>query len=152
MEKRLLSYNHESFGAAAASPTGHGVIHDAMTFSSLSPAGKALLAGEFPPEWHGSNHLLREFLASFAAPANVQESNAIKTEITTADFVKGISRWKETTSTSPSGRHLGHYKALIQDELLLECQVTMMSIAISRGISLDRWGNAINVMIEKDKG
>ena len=152
METYLLRYNKNSFRAAATSPNGHGVIHDAMTFSSLSPAGKALLAGEFPPEWHGSNTLLQEFLASFAKPTNVTERNAIKTEITPEDFSKGIRNWKESTSTSPSGRHLGHYKALIQDEILLECQVKMMNIAIARGISLDRWGNAVNVMIEKDIG
>ena len=26
---------------------------------------------------------------------------------------QGFSKWKESTSTSPSYRHLGHYKALL---------------------------------------
>jgi len=35
----------------------------------------------------------------------------LNTEIWEEDFRKGILGWKETTSTSrPSGRHLGHYK------------------------------------------
>jgi hypothetical protein len=29
------------------------------------------------------------------------------------DFISALLHWKETTSTSPSGRHLGQYKALV---------------------------------------
>jgi len=31
------------------------------------------------------------------------------------DFGDGFKKWKERTSTSPSGRHLGHYKSIIKD-------------------------------------
>ena len=41
------------------------------------------------------------------------------------------------TSTSPSGRHLGHYKSIVQDADLLSVQVKMMNIAIKNGIALD---------------
>ena len=40
----------------------------------------------------------------------------ISTESAVEQFISGIKIWKETTSTSPSGRHLGHYKAIIRDE------------------------------------
>ncbi|KAI2497437.1 hypothetical protein MHU86_17041 [Fragilaria crotonensis] len=72
--------------------------------------------------------------------------------ITADDIVKGFKSWKETTTTSPSGRHLGHYKALIQDPILLDCLRKFLNIAISRGIAIPRWCKAVNVMIEKDKG
>jgi hypothetical protein len=32
----------------------------------------------------------------------------IDCEITEEDFISGFKAWKESTSTSPSGRHLGH--------------------------------------------
>jgi hypothetical protein len=38
--------------------------------------------------------------------------DTIPAELTMADFQGKIKAWKETTSTSPSGRHLGRYKAL----------------------------------------
>jgi hypothetical protein len=85
--KHFLVYNRQSFRAAADSPCGHGIIHDAMSFSSLTPAGEEILQGKVPPEWHGDNDILREFLASFAIPKNVKEAKAIKTEISEADFV-----------------------------------------------------------------
>jgi hypothetical protein len=152
MEKYLLRYNHQSFRAAAESPCGHGLIHDAMSYSSLTSAGKELLQGKIPPEWHGNNNLLREFLASFAIPKNVKEAEAIKPEISVNDFVYGIKHWSEKTSTSPSGRHLGHYKSIIQDPVLLECQVLMMNIAIHHGIALDRWSKSVTVMLKKYAG
>jgi hypothetical protein len=28
-------------------------------------------------------------------------------------MIQGLNKWRETTTTSPSGKHLGFYKALI---------------------------------------
>jgi hypothetical protein len=55
-------------------------------------------------------------------------------------------------STSPSGRHLGHYKAIIQHVTLLGCLTQFMSVSLARGISITRWQKAINIMLEKDPG
>ncbi len=56
------------------------------------------------------------------------------------------------TTTSPSGRHLGHYKAIIQDPVLLQCLHDFLNIAIERGIAIPRWSQATNILIEKDPG
>lgn len=154
IDRHLLQYNRDSFRAASSSPCGHGVIHDALTFTSLSPASEEeLLAGNIPPSWcvQQDNHL-REFLASFVIPPQVYLHGDIPTEISEDDAIHGFRAWKESTSTSPSGRHLGHYKAVIQHPLLLKCFVQFMNIVVSRGIAVPRWCNATNVMIEKDPG
>lgn len=144
MESHLLSYNRDSFRAAAASrPCGNGVIFDALKFSSLSPAARDLLQGVVPPEWYGDDLALKEFLASFCIPQTVIEKGPISTEITTDDVRKGFKSWAESTSTSPSKRHLGHFKALIQDPKLLECLTWFLQIVTSRGIAF---------LIEKDTG
>jgi hypothetical protein len=152
IESHLLSFNREAFRAAAESPCGHGLIHDALTYTSLSPEAEALLLGEVPPDWYGDNVLLREFLASFQIPDSVMAADPIPIEVTAEDLTKGFKTWRESTSTSPSGRHLGHYKALIQDPILLDSLRKFLNIAICRGISVQRWSKAVNVMIEKDPG
>ncbi|KAI2512852.1 hypothetical protein MHU86_1641 [Fragilaria crotonensis] len=152
MEKHLLSYNRESFRAAAESPCGSGVIFDALTFTSLSPAAKDVLRGVVPPEWYGDDLALKEFLASFSIPQEVLDTEPIPTEITTTDVEKGFKSWSEGTSTSPSKRHLGHYKAIVQDPELLQCLTWFLHIVTSRGIAVTRWCQATNVLIEKDKG
>jgi hypothetical protein len=53
---------------------------------------------------------------------------------------------------SPSGRHLGHYEAMIQDKQLLCCLTKFLNTILSRGIAIPRWSNAVNIMLEKDKG
>jgi hypothetical protein len=113
IERHIASYNCDSFRAASESPCGHGIIHNALTYTSLSPAAAALLRNEIPPDWPREDSHLTEFLASFAIPLRVQGRDPIDTVLTELDVLKGFQSWKETTSTSPSGRHLGHYKSLV---------------------------------------
>jgi len=42
------------------------------------------------------------------------ELDSLTPDITVADLRGKFSKWRESTSTSPSGRHLGHYKLLFQ--------------------------------------
>jgi hypothetical protein len=64
-------------------------------------------------------------------------------EVTNADVVKGFKSWKESTTTSPSGRHLDHYKSLISADpipldslcrLLNKTAISCGDIAIPRGV------------------
>ncbi len=152
IDKNLLRFNRQHFRAAATSPCGHGIIHDKLSFTSLSPAASALLAGTIPKDWYGNDTLLREFLTSFIIPDHTKSMSPIETSITSSDVHKGFSQWKEKTSTSPSGRHLGHYKAAIQNETLLSCLTKFLTLIIDHGLVLERWCNAVNIMIEKDPG
>jgi hypothetical protein len=152
IEHYLLQYNRKSFRAAATSPCGHGIIYNALSFTSLTFAAKQFLEGVIPQEWYGNDTLLRDFLMEFRTPAHICERPPIKTTMSTEEIASGISKWKESTSTSPSGRHLGHYKAIIQDHTLLKCLTQFMYIAVKSGTSISRWANATNVMLEKDMG
>jgi len=66
--------------------------------------------------------------------AEVRNGDPISLEITAEDVLQGFQRWPEAASTSPPGRHLGQYKAIIQHPYLLYSLVQFMNIAISRGI------------------
>jgi hypothetical protein len=149
IEDHLIRYNRQSFRAAAASPCGHGLIHDTLTFTSLSTSGDQLLEGILPDSWSHKPDLLKSFLLSFAMPDPVPTITSIITE---EQIKYGFKNWRERTSTSPSGRHLGHYRAIITDDMLRSCLTKFLNTAIKHGISLKRWQQAANVMIEKDKG
>jgi hypothetical protein len=79
MEQYLLRYNNTSFKAAAESPCGHGIIHDSITFSGLSPSASKLLMSEVPSAWVGRDDILTEFLVGFTIPSSVQDSSLIST-------------------------------------------------------------------------
>jgi hypothetical protein len=67
-------------------------------------------------------------------------------------FCKLYQRMDERTSSSPSGRHLGHYKVAAKSELLSNLHTIMMSIPYMVGISPQRWHQIIDVMLEKKPG
>lgn len=152
IEEVLLEYNHCSFRKASESQLGSGFIYDSLKFSSLSQAGSEILSGHLPESWNVHDPRLIEFLASFAIPDQVKSAPLIQTHITEDDFIYGFKGWKEKTSTSSSGRHLGHYKAIIGDPALLSFHVKLLNLLVSNGMSLERWQNATNVLNEKDPG
>ena len=90
IDRHLLQYNRDSFRAASSSRCGHGVIHDALTFSSLSSESVSLLSGTIPDDWCGSDNHLRECLASFVIPSNVLSHDKIPTSISETDILHGF--------------------------------------------------------------
>ncbi len=152
IEQHLLQYNRDAFRAAAKSLCGHGTIYESITFSSLSPTASELLRGSLPADWPTDDPTLTEFLASFCIPQSVLDAGPIASEISEEDITRGFKRWSENTTTSPSGRHLGHYKALIQHPILLRCFSQFMNVAVLSGIAVHCWCKATSVLIEKDPG
>jgi hypothetical protein len=79
-------------------------------------------------------------------------------------FIKALR--SEGTSTSPSGRHLGHYKCLFADDghpsytesdpdpntKMMRVCYCIPTAAFSWGVSLPRWQSSITVMIQKIPG
>ena len=83
--------------------------------------------------------------------------------------MKKMKSWKEKTSTSPSGRHLGHYKALVSiiDRLLekdkindlksfqtdiIKCDMGLINYCVHHRYCLKRWKTIVNMMIYKVPG
>jgi hypothetical protein len=89
--------------------------------------------------------------------------------VTNKEFAGKFRVRRESTSTSPSGRHLGHYKALIAtidkslkqpeqekyreiQEDTIVCYVGLINYAIKHRYSLERWKKIVNMMIYKEEG
>ena len=93
------------------------------------------------------------------------------------DFCAKLRLWSESTTTSPSGMHLGHYKSLIarhsfssdladeelapefkerKDELdyrqqaIRQLRLQLLNYALERGYSFLRWQKVVNTMLFKD--
>jgi hypothetical protein len=150
IEEVLLAYNHESFRKAAESPLGSGLMFDNLKFSILSTAGSEILSGQAPPSWDVKDPRLVAFLTSFAIPDNVKNAPPIQTTISEEDFIYGIKGWKEKTSMSPSGCHLGHYKAIIEDPSFY-VNFLINSLAMVY-LLIDGRTPSTCVLIEKDSG
>ena len=68
------------------------------------------------------------------------------------DLSDGFKMLSEDISSSPSGRHIGHYKAVLGDLDICTMYATVLSIPFKHGFTLHRWTSAVQVMLEKTKG
>ena len=81
------------------------------------------------------------------------------------DIKDGYKKWKDKTSTSPSNRHLGHYKSLVaanktsekdqntaSSETIWKIITTLINASITLSTPLTRWQKVESIMFEKEKG
>jgi hypothetical protein len=68
------------------------------------------------------------------------------------DFISAYSVAKESTSSSPSGRHIGHYKVAVDNLTLAQLHSRMMSFPFMHGFAPDRWKRVNDIMLEKEPG
>ena len=96
--------------------------------------------------------------------------------ITLDEYVSKLRVWRESTATSPSGLHLGHYKAMIarhayshvtdtdteelrlckaeldfKQSAILEVHLALLNYAMECGYSYRRWHTVANTILFKDQ-
>ena len=81
-----------------------------------------------------------------------EEERPILLEISSEDYEGGFRKWSEMTATSPLGRHLGLYKALLGTEEISKFFAGMCELPVIYGFAPKRWTHALKLMIEKDEG
>jgi hypothetical protein len=82
-----------------------------MDWMASTLSADMILNGENPFEDIDIPDIARELLASFVHSSRL---DAVSDEVTLDEWTGKMKGWKETTSTSPSGMHLGHHKTLIK--------------------------------------
>ncbi len=151
LECAILDHCHQQYRKAATSQFGHGTMQALLGFNGISKASSQILEGTLFDNCNEDCFPgVKEFVASMAMPQPLQNITLMDTEIKEEDFRKGIKGWKESTSTSPSGRHLGHYKAALQDTKLTRGYQMMTNLPVCHGFAPLWWQQAVSVMIEKD--
>lgn len=155
VEATLYKRNVNHFQAAHGSPfTINPVLQD-FDWQVSSPQFEATLQGN-PPIYDDLllNKLLRRLKRKVAPTCPT---------LTTTDFIRRIRRWRESTTTSPSGRHLGHYRSLLppptfdQEEYdaspegqILSVHLQILNFCAQSGHSLTRWHNIVTMVIPKE--
>jgi hypothetical protein len=139
----ILELNFKHFGQANGTPFTEAPLKDWLGTHGETDTGQAIIHGELRPVLgHGfpETQTVLDLLQPFDPPAA-----PISALVTSGDFKSFFAKWKEGTLTSPSGKHLGHYKALLSpataddDRLtasanrIIEAHVTLLNIAASHG-------------------
>jgi hypothetical protein len=105
----LQNRNRLHFRQAHGTPFTVPPLSSELGFCGDAPGTKAILEGRMDATRHSKHVQLLKHLTQIDEIA--QHPNY--PTISEADFVGKLKVWKESTMTSPSGLHLGHYKALI---------------------------------------
>jgi len=86
------------------------------------------------------------YLKALARPINIPEMDG---NIDEDDVARFISKTRESTELSPSGRSYSHYKAILQYPSLMYLFSLLIVIPFRYGFSLDRWSRTTQVMLLK---
>ena len=113
---------------------------------------ESILEGTIDLTKYEVNSAINRCIMEMRYPLGENGEDPIKFSITIDEFKQGLKSVAEKTSSSPSGRHLGHYKASLKDDILCPFYSTVTSIPFELGFTLDRWLNALQFMLEKIQG
>ena len=150
----LLNRNTQHFASAHGSPFTVPPLSTQFDWEITSPHYDHVLQGQ-TSQYTSKVSSLLQLLHRKVPPT--------RATLTTAELISRFRKWKETTTTSPSRRHLGHYKSLLPptkydlDEYLttkegqiLEVHRSLLNFCATTGHTLPRWSHIITTMIPKD--
>ena len=171
--RQLQKRNQKHFGQAHGTPFTVPPLATELGFCGDQPGTAAILEGRFDSTSYGENvQLLLRHLQQIDEIA--QHPNY--PTIGESDFIGKLQAWRENTTTSPSGLHLGHYKALIarhqysdddpemesdgqscrdewnhMQQALRTFHLQLINYALERGYSYSRWQSIINTILFKEE-
>ena len=165
IEFYLMLRNYQHFGQAQGTPFTVDPLCNDIDWTATSSASEEILQGNYSNS-DQINTLCRHVLRQCQGCDNQETMPAY---LTKEEFKGKIKTWNEKTTTSPSGRHLGRYKALYAEGThdpgseerqlfqqkqsdILEVILTILNYCIKTGYPLKRWCRIVNMMIFKEVG
>jgi hypothetical protein len=158
----ILARNFKHFGQANGAPFTAAPLKDWLGDYGETETGQAILQGARQPTLatgFPETQLVPDLLQPLDPP-----TEPASPLVTSSDFKQLFAKWKEDTSTSPSGKHPGHCKALLSPafidddgltasaDRIIALHVALLNLAAAHGSPLARWRQTVSCMIEKKAG
>lgn len=163
MEAALTHRNLRHFSQADGTPFASSPLSRLLGPHGTSPACNQLLRGSFPTDDITASEATRAILRNIP----LGPVTPIDPHIYVDELMQSFRRWRESTSTSPSGDHLGHDHAILRkpkrckisddphdqlDYRIFAIKAKLLNLAVQNTIVYDRWKIVVNAMIEKIRG
>jgi hypothetical protein len=140
------------FGQAANTPFVTGPIADKLGPFADNEYCDAILQGTFDFSGIEAITEVKDIVNGMRYPDPLTPTAQIDTMIMTETFSDAVKHTRERTSSSPSGRHYGHYRTLLHDEELIGAIASIANYCFQWGRTLPRWEKVTQPMIPKDPG
>jgi hypothetical protein len=111
-----------------------------------------LLNGTFEFEDLSERTAVHDLIKGMRYPDPTCPTPCIDTTLTYEGFQSAIKNTRERTSSSPSGRHYGHYRALFRSPTILGIIAALANFCFQWGVTMKCWEKAIQPQLPKDKG
>jgi hypothetical protein len=166
MNRALVERNIKHFSQADGTPFTREELQTILGRYATSIDSERILRGIYDIDSIDTTDATKCILKSLKKE---KETEDISDEISAMDLIKGYLKWGEGTSTSPSGVHLGHDKAILQrrktqDEeatkqnklplylRIFNIKAQIIQWAITYKHVYKRWQTVVNAMLEKIPG
>lgn len=164
IEFYLVTRNRLHFGQAEGTPFTVSPLREDVDWAASSLPSDQILQGDYQ-----INSSFRQCHELLQACKSVVEIDSLPAELLIEEFKSKIQSWRESTTTSPSGRHLGRYKALFaqgapaedtesehetllatKQEAISKLILALINYCLRNNHVLTRWKTIVNVMIPKE--
>jgi hypothetical protein len=152
----LRKQNIQHFGMAHGTPFTRAPL-TCLNWEANSNEAEQLISGQLPDALSNLDNKYLEKLIHHIC--NMPQLPEIECQLTPEEVSQGFSKWREATSTSPSGCHLGlrrvttYYYPDKETEKtktdILRVQTQVINLPLRHGFSPHRWQDVVNAMIEK---
>jgi len=154
LAKHISAANQRQYNQATDTPFGTEPLKTYFGYKGDTKGADNLVEGHLPSldimqQLLPETQSILKYLATFPKQS---QGDPTSPTIMMEQFRTLYNNMDERTSSSPSGRHLGHYKVAAKSELLSKLHTQMMSIPYMVGISPQQWRQAVDVMLEKKPG
>lgn len=95
---------------------------------------------------------VHQWIKDLAHTRQTRRRRPVKTRISGEQWAGPFKKIQERTASSLSNRHIGHYKAALEDADLTNLHAEMTLLPFIHGFAPDRWIRLIDAMLKKDPG
>jgi hypothetical protein len=164
--EKLQDRNRLHFGQAQGTPFTVPPLSEDLDFDGATSSAEMILDGTYDSS--GLADITR-LVISYLRTSKYVSRAPLTTTISDAAYISKIQNWKESTSTSPSALHLGHYHAMVarheysglkeslekeeidsKQSAIRLAHLALTNYALAHGYSFERWRTVVNVMIQKE--
>ena len=152
MEKEIQEVTEKRFDLAHSAPVSMSVLIERMGYMSDADFANELFAGtvELPDDLDAATTTILEEICKLGMEIRTSEGEVF--DITPQEFKRYWKKAREKTSSSISGVHFAHYKAAATSEKLTKFLSQKITVTARAGCPPSRWGNGLQVMLEKIAG
>ena len=154
----VLAYNEKHLKSSITSPFAQSPLFEHLGRYGDGPKVDEILAGTYVL---GTQLLKRPdarelsvFMKAITHPNTQTNPNKhvplLQSYIKQEKFERLFRETPERTSSSPSGLHIGQYKAIFSDQELAAIETLAINIPFQYGFSYERWQNSTHIMLKKE--